>query len=530
MQGKYVVKYFRELDKFTFKELKRDLMNLLGSNISDDEITTIITILKNKRIIIQYRSQEEKGAYKNNFNYESFNYDMLDFSNIDSNKEQVFTIKYVGIIIIKNYIFKCLPKYIASTVSMDIMNRTRLDKILKKVINVLQIYNSRQEIILTATNSSGYEDFNLLDMAIYFINDYIENDIYSNEHNLLELNGNGNVDWNNTIEGIYPILSNRGPVYLDLCTECIEVDKSNFFRKLHLCIIAYCISILDEANLFDILSIENICDFNFDSDINSLGDDEFILEEIHKEMNIQFITRKLNLLEKMNTFISKKNSLNKEYQTSLYGTSNFNTVWENICKVVFDNKLDTKVKNLPFQEKLNYNNLVKIRYNLEDDDKKINEFKNMRLKQLIEKPLWHINNSNEPHEANKTYIPDSVQVYEKDNKLNFTILDAKYMDIILVSNVLKNAPGVEEITKQYLYQLVFKDLFDSYTLAKEKIEIKNIFLFPADCDDIVKFGFTEIKMLKNFNLENIEAIKLPADKMYDYYINNIKIKNIEDIY
>ncbi|MBW9151453.1 LlaJI family restriction endonuclease [Clostridium estertheticum] len=531
MENKYVVKYFREYDTFTFVKLKMDLMKISGKEIDNEELLKIITILKNNRVIVQYRSKEESESYKENFNYDGLNYDDLDFSKVDPSEQQIFAVRYVGILIIKKYVFRCFPKYITTTVNSENFEKERVDELLKKIVNVLRIYNSRQERLFTVTDSASYEEFNFLDMAIFFLNDYLENGVYYNEKDIFEVNGDGNVNWNKTIDEVDVILSDRGPVYVELFTESTESDNNDFFKRLHLYIVEYCADIIAEVDLFDVLSLDSNFNFNFDIDKNSLGDDDYIIDKIQNEMGIQFITRKLKLLEKMHTFISQRNSLDKEYELSLYGTSHFHTVWESVCQDVLANQLYVEMRDLPAQSKLNYLKLASIRYQLGDNDERahsaIMRLKETPLNKLIEKPIWHVHNSTKKYEGDKTYLPDLIQIYENNGILNFNILDAKYREFVLNSRKLDNAPGVEEITKQYLYQLIFTDLFNSYTFDKENIKITNSFIFPGDCKKAVTLGMAEIKVMRNIPLENITAVRLPADMIYDYYIRNIKLKNID---
>ncbi len=531
MQGKYISKYFRESDTFSFAKLKRDLAKLSTEGIADEELLKIITILKNKRVIIQYRSKEEQESYKNDFDYDDLNYDNLDFSKIDLRKQQIFVIRYVGIIIIHNYVFKCFPKYIEESTDKGDFNKVRIDKVLKKIVPVLRKYNSRQERLFSATSLVGEKDFDFLSIAIFFLNDYLDNGFYYNEKHTLEINGGGEINWSKTIDETDPIVTDKGPVYIELYTEFTEVDNNDFFRRLHLYIVSYCAKLLGAAGLFDVLSIDG--DFDFDIDKDTLGDDDFILDRIQREMSIQFVTKKQELLEKMYTFISQKNSLDKEYELSLYGTTHFHTVWEDVCRDTLDNQLDIELRHLPCQSRLDYSKLANSLYQLHVDDENlhraIRRLKEIHLNKFIEKPVWYVSGSTQKHESNKTYIPDLLQLYERKDVLYFNILDAKYRSIVLNNQSLKNAPGVEEITKQYLYQLVFCDLINSYTFKNTHIKITNSFLFPGDSDNATILGMAEIRAMRNIHLENISAIKLPASVMYDLYINNMKVKNVEEL-
>lgn len=524
---KYILKYVQESEIFSFGKLKADLSELSNREIDDTELLNILALLKNKHVVVQYRSEEEKLSYKDDFDYDGLNYDELDFSQIDPSKEQYFVFRYVGIIIVNRYVFKCFPKYIQKSS----FNKDRIDKCLKEIIDVLKKYNSRQERLFADTYSNSDNDFDLLSMAIFFLNDYLENGIYFNQKSIMEINGEGNINWAQTIDQIDAIITDRGPVYVEFYTEAEEEDDNDYFKRLHLYIISCCANLLESADLFDVLSLEGNFDFEIDKD--SLGDDNYILEKIQKEINVQFVTRKLGLLEKMYTFIAQRNSIDKEYELSIYGTSHFHTVWEDVCKDVLNNQLDQELRYLPCQSKLDYFKLANIRYKwAKDSDKRIRavrRLKETRLDKLIEKPVWHVSGSIQTYEGDKTYIPDLLQLYMEDDILHFNILDAKYRTFMLDNQCLKNAPGVEEITKQYLYQLVFLDLIDSYKVEKQNIKITNSLLFPGDFDTMRNLGSVEIKVMHNIPLENINAVRIPASKIYKLYISNHKIRCLQEI-
>ena len=93
---------------------------------------------------------------------------------------------------------------------------------------------------------------------------------------------------------------------------------------------------------------------------------------------------------------------------------------------------------------------------------------------MIENPIWYIEG-----EKNKkdTYIIDLITIYED----NFLIFDAKYYDVEISKKEINGQPGIESITKQYMYQLTYKDFYKAHEL-----NVFNSFLFPIDGENSIK--------------------------------------------
>ncbi len=75
--------------------------------------------------------------------------------------------------------------------------------------------------------------------------------------------------------------------------------------------------------------------------------------------------------------------------------------------------------------------------------------------------MWKHNESGKVHKAKKTLVPDIITI--KGNQLS--IYDAKYYKIKLDDKEVKNQPGVGDITKQYLYELAFKEFAQENELS-----------------------------------------------------------------
>ena len=143
---------------------------------------------------------------------------------------------------------------------------------------------------------------------------------------------------------------------------------------------------------------------------------------------------------------------------------------------------------------------------------------NKKLIDIIEKPKWTYTGNI----ASATLIPDTITIYNDVNDKYFIILDAKYYNPLLEKGILpQRQPGIESITKQYLYQLVYKELIDD-----NNYKVKNVFIFPTELNDIVDKSYVEMDMFTKgpYKLEPIFVKFIPAIESYDLYLQNKKFE------
>mgnify|MGYP000473706957 FL=1 len=80
----------------------------------------------------------------------------------------------------------------------------------------------------------------MLAVMLWLIHDYYENGSYSNAHDIIELNGEGEIVWDKTINETFAVISENRPYYPDLYTRRHVSDDADFFKRLHECIITRC--------------------------------------------------------------------------------------------------------------------------------------------------------------------------------------------------------------------------------------------------------------------------------------------------
>ncbi|WP_300347703.1 LlaJI family restriction endonuclease [Clostridium sp.] len=396
---------------------------------------------------------------------------------------------YVGLVVVKNIPIFVKPKY-SFTKDKDIEL-----VLMKNIIKLLNDFSEREKLDSSNIESIEFEaeiqENNLISIINFLLEDYIENGLYENEINSYELNGDGDIDWDKTIDQINPLVINNQWVYTDLITKNNIIDNNRFITMLHAKVINECTELLNRTSLniilkYDIEELEN--------SIDSIEDKDYIFYEIDKEITVQFSDRKRRILKAIKSYLEKKSGA-EESDLLLYGTRNFKWIWEVICGYIFDNEF-IKDGNISKYEKYG-----------------------------IASPEWTIYGNgilntdeyNILQEKKNRLTPDVLKVTEYNGEKYLLILDAKYYNVIVEENKIKGNPGIEDITKQYLYHSALK-----YYMSKECINENNVinaFLFPSELESYIQ-GEVKIGFMHEFSNNQINLVQLNVNEVIDMYCNN----------
>ena len=477
-------KYIQEQKRYTQREL--------GELLEEKSEETLLALLRKLKEYGIVKLVKANDAQKNRSDLLEADIEAMPIDMDNEDCYYVFT--FVGVIIIADKVLKCYPKYILSNQEPK--------KELKQIIKVLEKYNSKEQIIHMYNGDSDTRAFNLLALQLFLLKDYYEYGLYTNTNDILETNGEGEIFWDKTINETFALLQNNRPYYLELKTKKNVENQMDFFKKLHEIILSRISKELEKADLLDLFEITEV--ELSDEKIDSLGDTEYILYRIENELNVQFNTRKQLLLKAMYAYVNKNGHLYDLECFSMFGTNAFQLVWEKVCAAILDNKLNTPLAKLELPTEL------KAKYDKTD-----------KLVDIIEKPLWSVPNAR----SSDTLLPDIISIYEKNGRCQFIIFDAKYYNTVLEEGgVIRGIPGIDSITKQYLYQLAYKDF-----LADHEIQcIKNCFLMPTEKEEVIPKGEVSLDMLKGIGLENIQVRMLPAKLAYHYYLT-VKIMDVDEL-
>ncbi|MFR6247242.1 MAG: LlaJI family restriction endonuclease [Romboutsia timonensis] len=511
-----ILQYVKEQKRYTKDELNK----LFKSDNYDntDEIKDILKKLREYGILktVKYNSTQK--------NLSDLIEEDLELSE-GINDKYYYVFKYVGIIMVSKYIIICIPKYVTSSKENEYIND--ISKF-KNVLSVIKKYNSKNQTINLYEYSEESTSFNFLAIMIHMINDYYTNGAYINNKNIIEKNGNGEILWDKTINESFAIISNNRPYYPEMYTRNNVNDEYDYFTRLHKCLINLFLKRLKEYKLMELLDIQE--DEISEEEIEDFGDDNYILYKLEQELNIQFNTKKQIILKSIYSYIQNRGNLNSHDNINLLGTSSFNLVWEEVCSNILNNMLDDNIKDIDnlrdiierkCSEKLKEaNNLDKSKENILRLEKLLNSQET--LSSIIEKPSWvgyyEENDNNEfIKKADKTLEPDVISIYNNDNGIVFGIFDAKYYNITLKKeSKLSGQPGIGDITKQYLYQLAYKDIFKDI----DELVFKNSFLVPTYESEFKNIGYVKLDMFKIMELEDIQIIQVPTNEVFERYLTN----------
>lgn len=482
---KIVSRYVREQKRYTKNDLK--------SIFSFDE-TGVEKFIKSLKAYGVLKSVKNSTAQLEMSDLLDEDIEITDETAESGDCLYVFT--YVGIITSGSRVIKVYPKYLLS-------QKEPLAE-MKQVIRVLERYSNSKKQIINIFNGDGENrSFNILAVILFLLNDYYEYGVYTNSEDIIEINGEGEILWGKTIDESFAMIEDNRPYYMELYTGKTVEDDMDYFKRLHECVLTECSRQLHVAQLDELFGMDELA--LSEETLLDFGDKDYILERLHKELNIQFNTRRQILLKTIYTYISQDRRMLEENDgISMFGTTAYHAVWEDVCADVFDNKLNTTLGQLKMSVPL------------------ADEFKDRStetLLSIIEKPKWKGIDMEEVDAAD-TLIPDLISIPQINGADYFLIFDAKYYNIQLEKGKsLRGNPGVGDVTKQYLYQLAYKEFINAHHIPV----VKNCFLMPTENTEIIKKGVARMPMLEALGLENIQIRLIPASMLYERYLAKGKI-------
>ena len=437
--------------------------------------------------------------------------------------------KYVGLLEYsagkQNYMLYFLPKYY----DMAQVNSAKemLDKttpVCKHFSLVLKTINKYRSAIKESRLQTQVELENNTDdrssklaVAVTLIEDYLENGVYTNMKNRRSLCGNGEIDWQQTINTVDPVIRDDAPYYFDYWTTDRIPNTETLIARLHEAIIKDCSISLAQWGVDELLELETPTPY--EGELSDFGDKEAIIAIINQELSVQFVTQKQNLLKLMRSYIELENSSITE-GISMFGTTSFHAVWENVCCTVFGNQLHE-----PIDQTLLPDEMKKM---------KINKWSDIEAR-----AKWRIGrdqavDAESPDEKDASKLrPDFVALNEERTILY--ILDAKYYTPVFSSRV-NGCPGVGDVNKQHLYQLTYHPL-----IKKNNWQVVNAFLMPeshenfSGAEKAVKSYCSIFKDIMiththrnngrsfrnggSFRIAEIQTLFLKPEKLFQYYLD-----------
>ena len=88
-----------------------------------------------------------------------------------------------------------------------------------------------------------------------------------------------------------------------------------------------------------------------------------------------------------------------------------------------------------------------------------------------------------------------------------------------MGTIPKGQPGIESVTKQYLYQLAYQKFICDHRFTS----VKNCFLMPTENKEVEDKGKVSMEMLSDLGLQDIQVRNLPANMAFEHYLSGRKM-------
>lgn len=444
-----------------------------------------------------------------------------------------YNFDFVGIVSYRNFIFYIYPKYIffKKQVEEKLLRpkysktntnfNGELNEYNKVKANIDDHFKTVMKIINEFAKDNAIQPLNFVNnpigkvdpisFMVFMIHQYYENGLYYKEETVIETNGDGEIDWDRTINETTPIIQNNIPYYVELKTIQKQEASVNFLRNLHMAILSECSERLEEMGILKYLGISPVY-FEYRK-ISNLGSEDYLERIINNELRVQNANIQKIQLYNMLHYIKEGDTFARSKTLSIYGTRKFEVIWENVLKALFDDLYDNdrhylhtglkgaKPKICEIEKELNIEFLLNKEEKEEEHIRKNEEIRYFMGVTSIKADVEHDFIKKNPSKdivftGGYRLKPDIVSIF--GNKI--LILDAKYYCAKEEETdgkfSISEVPGATDISKQFEYEMLFRKGLKSFrnkdTGEKKDFDYVNMFLIPMKLN-AAELGTDEIK-------------------------------------
>jgi hypothetical protein len=400
------------------------------------------------------------------------------------------------------------------------------------VLQAIDRYNRELDLLGNPAGETKKHQ-GLLELAVRVLRDYLENGLYTKQQRELEHTGQGEIDWETTIDQYQPVFlkgqdGRKRPVYMDTATELANSDEDHYITRLHQCLVTTWGCKLEGLGLSSVLRVN--VPLLSEEELDWFGTKEYQLEQIRKEMGVQFVTKSRHTLALMKELIERMSESQSANDLSLaFGMNGAEHLWEEACAKVLGSELDEKIADCGLKWSGTFRDYMprpiwkQIEQGSESPDDKAYDLES-------KKSGWRL-------DFIRTWPP--IGLVEK-----LVILDAKYYDVWWgppdgKNRKIQGQPGIGDIAKQIFYQMAFQNLSTENKKADgTPLAFVNAFLFPEDDKKPkVEEGNFQIKASERvhlgwgkqldrdeicasaFKAVNLFAVRLPGIELLRRYAN-----------
>ena len=406
-----------------------------------------------------------------------------------------YSLKFIGLIFTGKGLCYALPKYWTQPDTLTDAQRESFIRVLK-VIQKCEAKKIERVEGLEA-DAAGGSPTNPYVLYLKIVQDYAECGAYRDDERITSRNGAGTILWQKTIQQDTPVFQDGQPYYLTPFTCTHVTNEQCVFTRMHKAVVSECCGKISKLRLNEYFKL---ADYTEETErLSTIGDASAVESMLENELCIQYDSRRRYVLLLMLAYVRLQKSSFSRSETGVacFGSNNFENVWEKVCRAT--------IGGISCKDKIKEFN--KVHWKLKEDGKEV---------------------------TTTEQIPDVV-IFDEDNHC-LAIFDAKYYYIQFDGDKLKNTPGVEDIRKQYLYDLACK----KWQLAEGKSEQSryNCLLLPAPAafseEQKPPKSFAEVTMPffvgtedDEISLPPIQAFLLDADAMFRHYLAGTTLSSRE---
>lgn len=414
---------------------------------------------------------------------------------------------YVGLVLVDDLCIIVYPKYLPE-VDADSPGEP-VQRAMRQIFRVLRKHEGSYSDIAAMTEE-GMRANDRLALMLMLLEMYDEYGVYENYVKTLADNGSGDINWERTIASNFPLMSNGRTIYVDYKTIESNQGAADFVMRLHRVVLTKCSKFMQDSGLASLLALNEV--WLTDAAVEDFGDADFVAYRLGRERAVQFVTWKQEVIDLLLRYVAEDDSTVRQEMPLCLGTSSFYHVWEDACKVAFDDALSKRLTELGVE-------LVE----------PFGAMGGTKLIDIIPRQQWTVpaDDDEEGRGDVATLIPDTVLLHhDRAGNSVFAILDAKYYTPELGADV-RGVPGVESVTKQFLYQTAYR----KFVLAHGYGRVVNAFLAPSAGDAIKhteRVRFPGVIADEEPPFSNVvELYALPADMVFDAYLAGATLDNAE---
>ena len=357
----------------------------------------------------------------------------------------------------------------------------------------------------------------LLELAVRVLRDYLENGVYTVRRRELEHNGQGEIDWDTTIDQYQPVFQNGRPVYMDTATELALSDEDHYITRLHQSLVTTWGRKLEELGLATVLQVN--VPLLSEYELDRFGDAEIQIGRIRKEMDVQFVTKSRHTLSLMKELVERASNNEQDHVEQLsFGVSKAEHLWETACAEVLGSMLDKPICECGLERETN-----------------------VTFRDYMPRPIWKqvgkdaFSNDDDAYSEKSGWRLDFIRTWPSHEKVEkLVILDAKYYNVSWPDGgSITGQPGIGDIAKQIFYQMAFQNL-----IKDKEMGFVNAFLFPEDeeskdcqkndaghptirVSETVQLGWADGKTIleeaRAFSGVNLFAVRIPGIELFRRY-------------